>query len=197
MISNAENIFLDMLRKQLIGKHLPTKFEGLAGRAIEDLLISIGVPVDKTGSVDIPELELEVKSRDRRSTSPQTAGSMTIQDILNTPEWTDTTFYKKICKQLRFTTNGYKPEINVIESIDIIDFDQDHIQEHFKLSYEHSRSQLLKNNKIKTCAHKGFFGYLEQVNNSNSYAFRLDSGRMDTVISMSKSTFQNLFEYDR
>ena len=195
MITDAENIFLDMLRKQLVGVALPPKIEGLAGRAIEDLLISIGVPVDKQGVIDIPELDLEVKSRDKRSTSPQTAGSMTINNILNTADWYLTPVYLKIRKQLRFTTNGHKPEINQIESIEIIDFDQPQIQDQLSASYNHSRAQLLANMNIKTCTHKGYFAYFEQVNDSNCYAFRLDSGRMDTVISMSKSTFQNLIEY--
>lgn len=194
MITTAETIFLDMLRKQLVGKHLPPRFEGLAGRAIEDMLVEIGVPIDKQGVVDIPELKLEVKSRDRRSTSPQTAGSMTLKEILNTPVWTDTLFYKKLQKQLRFNTNGHIDEVNMIESIDIIDFDQSHIQSQFSASYNHSRAQLQQTPNIKTCAHKGHAGYLERVNDTSSYAFRLDQGRMDTAIVMSKLTFQDLFE---
>ena len=198
MITQADEIFLDMIKKQMIGQALPPRTEGLAGRAIEDMLIDLGIPLNKNGTIDIPGLDLEVKSRDARATSPQTTGAMTYDAIINTPNYFDTTFYKKICKQLRFTTNGPddNENINIIESIDIVDFNQPQIQDQFAAGYVHSRQQLIDYGKIKTCKHKGFYTYLEQVNNSDSYALRLDLGKMNSAIAMSNSTFQSLFEYN-
>ena len=197
MISNAELVLLDMLRKQLLGRALPSNLEGRAGREIENLLIEIGIPVDKYGIIDIRQLLLEVKSRRKGSTSAQTIGSMLIDDIKATANWKDTPLYTKMCKQLRFTTAGtdIDEKANVIVNIDIVDFDQSQIQELVEAAYTHSRDQLIAQGLIDCCKYKGFIAYFERVEDTNSYQFRLSESNMEKAIGMAKSTFQQIFEY--
>jgi hypothetical protein len=181
------------LSEQLIGLQLPTNKEGHAGRALESVLESLGVPINKGSGADILAYGLEVKTRKETASSAQTVATMSIEDIINTP-YKNSNVYKKFQQQLRVKTN----ELDIIVSADIYDFDQPQIQDLIESAYEHARKQIVANNHIGYTSYVGHWGYFEQCHlpQSDSYSFRFSAQDMKDLESMAHSTFDVLFTYN-
>ena len=73
------------LKANMVGKSVPSNINGAAGRYIEKELGEQGYPMSNRAGPDIPEIEMEVKSRDLDATSAQTIARMTPEDIKLTP----------------------------------------------------------------------------------------------------------------
>ncbi len=186
------NHIIQNLITQLIGKQLPTNIYGEAGRAAENLIEGLGIKVNRGAGPDIEIFGWEIKTRKITASSPQTVAKMSSDDIRKYA-YKDSAVFKKIKKQLRITTDEY----DVIMAVDLIDFDQPQIQDLLEEAYEYARDQIIINKDIGYTQHKGYWGYFEQCNfPSTTYSFRLSDTDMDKLVFMSKTTFQNLFEYD-
>jgi hypothetical protein len=181
------------LAQQLIGQQLPTNKDGHAGRALELLLETLGVTINKGAGADILAYGLEVKTRKETASSAQTVATMSIKDIINTP-YKNSNVYKKFQQQLRIKTN----ELDVIVSANIYDFDQPQIQDLIESAYEYARKQIVANNHIGYTSYVGHWGYFEQCHlpQSDSYSFRFSVRDMEDLESMAHSTFGVLFTYN-
>ena len=190
MITEAEKQVLSFIKRSLIGKQISSNFGGQSGRDVENLLEELGVNVDRAEIIDCPVLGWEVKSRRQGATSAQTVGTMYSHEIIATP-YKLSKIYLKIRKQLRFTQN----EDNVIVDIDLIDFDQPHIQDRLEHAYESQRIKLTQNPKLKyTPVDDGQCAYFECTKDTGSLDFRITETIMNSLIHSSKSTYQQLFE---
>ena len=179
------------LSKKLIGHQLPTNIDGHAGRALEKLLESYGVPISQGPVADIEVYGLEVKTRKLTATSAQTVATMSIGDIIATP-YKQSIIYHKLQQQLRIKTN----ELDIIVEAEVYDFDQPQIQDHIERGYEHGRQLIIANNNIGYTPYDGYWGYFEQCHKgSTSYSFRFSGPDMDALEDMTKSTFGSIFEY--
>lgn len=172
--------------------------DGSIGRAIEQELIKQGFNVSN-GVIDLPDYNLEVKTRKSSSKSAHTVGTMTHDDILNTP-WEETTFKQKLQNQLRVTIDV---DSGKVSSQDVIHLEDDEdIQKELKAAYESAQKKLLdhytqtgeilEESYIKGKDGEAFFEYKE----GNSYAFRITDSGMKRYVNMAKTapSFNNLFE---
>lgn len=178
---------------KLTGESVPDKEFGAAGRHVEWMLKQKGIPVQNGTGADIKEYGIEVKTRDKDSTSAQTVASMSIESILNTC-YKDSVVFEKIQKQFRVTTKD-----NVIVEDMLYDFSAPFIQELIEDAYETSRKQMCKmqaEGYISDYVPGTHWGYFEKTKkDSASYSFRLGNGSFKQIESMATSTFNNIFEY--
>jgi len=193
MITPTETLLLNIIKHHLLGRQLPSNLGGDSGRACEDLLEDkIGISINRGAGCDIPEIGWEVKCRKGTATSAQTVSAMRPEDIISTP-YPLSPIFKKIQKQLRFTTN----DNDVIIAIDLCDFDQPQIQELIQEAYEHARILIKNNPSLEYTPYEGYWGYFEKTKkNRPELDFRLADGQMEKLLAMTNSTFQNLFAYD-
>ena len=123
------------LCQRLLGQNLGTNQNGNAGRMLENLLESWGVPINRGAGPDILVFGCEIKSRDRSATSSQTIADMNIQDIQARP-YRDSQVRDKFQQQLRVFTEN----MTVVDA-GIYDFSSPDIQELVEQAYEHARAQ--------------------------------------------------------
>jgi hypothetical protein len=179
----------------LIGKKLPCKDFGQAGRALEDMLEQdYGITVNRGKGPDNPMFGIEYKTRDLDSTSPQTVATMRVDDIIKTP-YRGSEVFKKFQQQIRIKTKD-----NIIVKADLYNFRPQHIQEKIEAAYEYARAQLTKNKDLQITKSGpdsvGYWGYFENTNNrENSRSFRINPNGMKDYENMATSNFINIFDY--
>ena len=179
------------LKTNLVGTTVPTTENGHAARYIEQSLAKQGFRVDTRGTLDLPDYNTEVKSRNIDATSAQTVGSMTPEHIKTTP-YRESTIFKKIQQQFRV----YIKE-DVIVDARVVDFSWNEIQNRIEESYEAARKRIIEGQDSNYIP-GGPYGYFERtVKGSNSYDFRLRDQAMKKLESMATSTFQNLFTFEK
>ena len=174
--------------------------DGRMGKAVEQELIKQGYNIS-SGVIDMPDLQLEIKTRKSSSDAPHTVGTMTHDDILST-DWANTSFKRKLQSQLRVTIDvdtGKVSEQTVIHFKDDPD-----IENELMRSYEDARNKLrmyhlisngdiLKDYTIRGDDRVGFLEYKE----GNSYAFRISDRGMKRFIKLANTApvFNSLFSY--
>ena len=176
--------------KHLVGRTVPPKTNGAAGRAIEEMMEAQGWPMHRHGpGVDVPAHGFEVKSRDVDSTSAQNIGKMLSEDIKVTP-FSKSPVHDKIQQHLRVKTQN-----QVIVSADMYDFTNPFIQQKIEESYEAARAKIIAGDD-SNYIYGGPYGIFERTSpkTSRSYDFRLTDGAMTKLENMSTSTFKDLFE---
>jgi hypothetical protein len=98
----------------LIGRALPSKAFGRAGRAFEDMLEEdYGITVNRGKGPDNPMFGIDYKTRDLDSVSPQTIASMSVSDIIKTP-YRESNVFEKFQQQIRIKTKNNVVLFNVI-----------------------------------------------------------------------------------
>ena len=185
-----------MIKKSLIGTVLVNEKHGDAGRDFETKIEMMGININRGDGVDCKEFDWEFKTRHENATSAQTVGTMLPEDIINTVNWYDTPIHKKIKKQLRATLD----KNSIIIDIDLIDFDQLHVQDMCEQAYNHARKQIINNPSIVYTSQKGgYYGYFENTNpnKTRSLDWRISDSNMDKLKNMATSTFSSIFEYDK
>jgi len=193
MILPTERIIVSLIRNLIIGRQLPTNQHGEAGRAAEDLLESVGVPINRGAGCDIQEFDWEVKTRNDSATSAQTIATIHPNDVIAYP-YKQSPIYTKFRKRLRITTSTQNTIDNTIIAVDLIDFDQPHVQDLIESAYEHGRQQITANPGIGYTNYVGYYGYFEQTKaTSKNYDFRLSDQDMDALVAAATSTFGALF----
>ena len=185
-------IKITKIKTDFTGVKLPAD-HSIRGKAFEDILAQTGNPVSKGSGPDYPEYGLEVKTKDISSNSANSVGSMTYEDIKLTP-YDESPIAKKIKQQFRVKVN----KEGVIINTRVYDFTPDFIQEKLREAYESARIKIIKGDNSDYIAGTKF-GYFERKKGkdnkeTNSWAFRISVGAMDTLESMSKSKYSELFE---
>jgi hypothetical protein len=175
------------LKANMVGKSVPSNINGAAGRYIEKELGEQGYPMSNAPGPDIPEIEMEVKSRDLDATSAHTVGRMTPEDIKSTP-YRKSVVHDKLQRQYRVKTKD-----QVIVSDRVYDFTVPYIQEKIEQCYEAARQKIIQGDE-RDYISGGSYGFFErQADGPRSYQFRFTDGAMKKLESMSCSTFHKLF----
>ena len=178
------------LKTTLVGMTVPNSTNGHAGRFVESELIHQGFQVDTRGTIDIPGLDLEVKTRNLDAISAQTVGSMTPENIKITP-YRQSTVYEKIQRQFRVYIRD-----NTIVGAKVVDFSWDIIQDKIEESYELARNRIIEGNTDNYVS-GGPYGYFERtVKGSSSYDFRLRDTAMKKLENMANSTARDLYTFE-
>lgn len=174
----------------LVGETVPTHINGQAGRYIENYIKDEGWPVDTRNSgADIPQYQLEIKSRDRDAVSHHTVGSMLGEDIKNT-DYRSSVICQKLQQQFRVTTQD-----QVVVAAKVYDFSDPKIQKIFEDGYEKCREELI--NQCQDNYIRGNdFCFMETRPGKTSYKFRIYKNKMAVLegMAMRSSQFNYLFE---
>ena len=164
-----------------------------AGQYFDQKLIDEGHILDKHGIVDLPELGVDNKGRKQGSRCHHTVGSMTIKNIIDTPNWIDTRFYKKALNQNQITWNE---DFQEVTDVTLLDMDLPEIQTYLSNAYNNLRSKLLngdrRKNIVSDCKWCVFDGY----NSPGSYRLRITDTAMKKIknLALSRDIRKKLFE---
>jgi hypothetical protein len=177
-----------------IGTKVPVAInDAIIGQFIDDLMMSKGHVIDKIGHVDMPEYGSDNKVRKLRSNANHTVGSNTINKIINTPNWQDTSFYRKSLNPNQIT---YDPDFNEVIDSKLVDMEIDLIQQNLEEGYLDCREQLIAGSRAKEIKSKNGWVVFDGYNHRNSYRMRITNRAMKKIhnISGSRDTFQKHFE---
>jgi hypothetical protein len=180
-----------------VGDSVPTMSgynPGNVGNYIEQCIISSGhYNYNTQKGVDLPDIGVEVKTRNEDATSPQTIGRMTIDDIKNTP-YEQSSIYEKIQTQYRV-----KHRDGIITEESVYDFSDPMIQDIIEESYETARKMIIEGNISYYIRGKNCWGYFEKTSGSsdNLRDFRLPNKQMKEIEKISKNAkhIRNLFDF--
>ncbi len=180
-----------------IGTRIP-KFEKDcdAGIWLDSKMASNGHYVDKNGLVDMPDYGIDNKSRKKGSHAHHTVGSMTVNDIINTANFSSTRFFKKVQNQNQVT---YDPVFNEISSVRIIDMDIELIQKNLADGYADCRRQLLLGNRDKEIKSANGWVIFDGYVSDRSYRMRITNTAMKKIhnISSTRDTYSAFFEEEK
>lgn len=174
--------------------------DGRNGKILEQEMMRQGYPIDRSGTVDMPDIGIEVKSRKSSTDAMHTIGTMTYDEILVTP-WDKTPFKQKLQKQYRVTINKDEFEGDINATGKVVDLSNPEIQAKLEEAYEKNRMYLMIQQRIikgQTVTAGGQFGKLEHKpgpsGTGRSYALRIPNSGMKKLLSIATSTFDTLFE---
>jgi hypothetical protein len=174
--------------------------DGRNGKILEQEMIRQGYPIDQNGTVDMPGIGIEVKSRKSSTGAMHTIGTMTYDDILVTP-WDKTPFKQKLQKQYRVTINKDEFEGDINATGKVVDLSNPEIQAKLEEAYERNRMVLIIQNSIikgQTVTAGGQYGKLEHKpgpsGTGRSYALRIPDSGMKKLLTTANSTFEALFD---
>lgn len=204
-------------KNSLVGQSVPVRTDvnsAITGLFIDEYAKNLaGVWKDNIEKVvDIMHLGIEVKSKDIHSDSNWSIGSMTFNDIIDTP-YIDSPIYKKL--QALFLVR-YDNDLSIITHTDLYYFDNDEVQTRIQTAYESIRNEMIAfkmqhltnlNNQLfvigppayKFTSYQKFKsvpGYcFEYMNSGNSFNFRISVKEMKDLGSVSVSVNNPLFAF--
>jgi hypothetical protein len=164
-----------------------------AGNWTDLTMSSKGHHVDKNGLVDMPDYGIDNKSRKKGSNAHHTVGSMTINDIIDTADFGNTRFYKKVQNQNQVT---YDPVFNEISDVRIVDMDIELIQKNLADGYADCRRQLLLGNRDKEIKSANRWVVFDGYVSDRSYRMRITNTAMKKIhnISSTRDTYSAMFK---
>jgi hypothetical protein len=167
--------------------------DAVIGQWIDNSLAAKGHIVDKSGVMDLPEFNIDNKSRKNSSKAHHTVGSMVVDAYLKTAEFEKTRLHKKLQNQNQIT---YDTNFNEVTKIRIVDMDIDITQQALKEIYNNLRQKLIEGNRSKSIYSDCKRGLLDGYGHNNSYRFRLTDKFMKKIqnIAGSRDTFMKHFE---
>ena len=176
------------------GSRIPTPTQDCdIGHWADQEMAKKGHKIDPNGLVDMPEYNADNKTRKKGSKANHTVGSMTIADILKTPNWKDTRYS---CKTQNQNQIVWDPDFMKVSSVNLLDMDIDLIQEKLEEGYTEVRDQLLAGDRSKEIKSANGWVVLDGYGHSKSYRMRIPNTAMKKIhnISGSRDTFIKHFE---
>jgi len=170
-----------------IGTAIPTpytKADNGVGIWAEDQLAENGHNVDTRGTVDLPDLGVENKTKKRGSNSAWTQGSMTINDILATPDFLDTKIWEKMKNQNQITWDG---QLQTVVDVELVNMDIEETRELLQESWQDVRDQLLQGSRDKSVTSSNKAMILDGYNNDTSYNIRITTTAMNKIRTISRT----------
>ena len=192
-MTNFKVTKLGKAESALIGMTVPEQKNGNVGILVQDTMIDQGYTMSTQKGVDIPDLEIEVKSKGTESTSAYSMGSLHI-DCIKDYDY-DHSPIKEKCQTI------FKVEhsqiFREITDARVLDFTKPYIQEKFRDAFDTARDKMIagdNSNYIK--GHNNAWGYLERkIKNgkpTNNWAFRITVKHMKSLEGMARSV--DIFE---
>lgn len=169
--------------------------DGTNGKILEQAMKKQGFPIDSNGTVDLPTIDIEIKTRSAHTNCHHTMGTMTYDDILITP-WNQTPLKQKLQKQYRVTIWDENTAAGKV-----VDLSHPEIQKHIEEAYEICRAELKSQGKIyrgQTIS-GGQYGVLEHKPGKNgtgkSFALRIPNSGMKKILGTANMLGTGLFEF--
>jgi|LakMenEpi03Aug12_release.lakeMendotaPanAssembly.Ray.scaffolds.fasta_scaffold00012_55 hypothetical protein len=174
------------IKKDYTGTVL-SKDHSIRGKQFEQVMSRDGWNINQGPGADLQQIGIEVKTKDVNSGSANSVGTITVQDICSL-SYKQTHIFEKLQKQFRITTAD-----GIVTNQDLFDFTDPYIQEKIEEAYEIGRQKIINGDR-SSYIRGSEYGHFEQ-RTENSYVFRIPVGSMKKIESMSKSTFNDFFEY--
>jgi hypothetical protein len=152
------------------------------GQWVDAEMMRKGHTIDPKGRVDLPEYNIDNKTRKKGSKADHTVGSMTIPDIIDTPNFEDSGFYPKVQNQNQIT---WDPIFKEVVDVKIVDMAIPDIQNRLKAAYENLRAQVIEGNRAKTITSSCGWARLDGYNHNNSYRYRITDTAMKQILTIS------------
>lgn len=171
--------------------------KGNVGRYIEQVIKDRGVTVNSSFGIDIPDLKMEVKTRNNDATSPFTICRMKINEIVQTP-YDHSRVYQSIENMLLVR---YDNNVNKITSVEVYNWASWlMVNDIFRVSYEEAR-KIFQNSCYCESTVRGddCIGYFELSRNVDSddvYQFRISDKNLKKLESTKKMPALRLFEFE-
>ena len=153
-----------------------------AGHWVDAEMMRKGHTIDPKGRVDMPEYNIDNKTRKKGSNANHTVGSMTIPDIIATPAWEETGFYPKVQNQNQVT---WDPIFREVADVKIVDMALPEIQSKLRDAYEDLRRQLVAGVRTKTITSSNGWAVFDGFNHPNSYRYRITNTAMKQILTIS------------
>lgn len=169
------------------------KNDAKIGQFIDNVMMSKGHVIDKFGHIDMPEYGSDNKVRKLRSKANHTIGSATIDKIIATPIWQDTSFYRKSLNPNQIT---YDPDFHEVIEVRLVDMEIDLIQKNLEEGYLDCRQQLVNKCRKKEIKSQNGWVVFDGYGHPNSYRMRIPNKAMKQIhnISGSRDTYIKHFE---
>ncbi len=173
---------------------------GNVGQYIEQTLKKNGINLSKKG-IDIPQLKMEVKTRNDDAESPFTICRMSLEQIINN-DYKNSKVFQSIENLLIIRYNNI---LNTITSIEVHHWNNwDLINEILRTSYDQARNMLIAGHDFysypsvrgdvgkKKCA--GYFEHVIKKSGREEFHFRLGKGDLENLEKMKNMPAIKLFE---
>jgi hypothetical protein len=178
----------------LIGMPVPKQTNGNVGILVEDTMADQGYKMSTHTGIDIPGLEIEVKSKGTESTSAYSMGSLHI-DFIKKYDY-DNSPIKEKCQTI-FKVE-HSQTFREVTDARVLDFTKPHIQEKIRDAYNTARAKIIagdESNYIK--GHSKAWAYFDRKKKNgkptNNWAFRITVKNMKILEGMAR-TVDNIFE---
>ena len=148
------------------------------GQWVDAEMMRKGHVIDPKGRVDMPEYNVDNKSRKKGSTANHTVGSMTIPVIINTPRWEDTGYFPKVQNQNQIT---WDPDFKEVCDVRLVDMAMPEIQGPLSDAYKDLRQQVIDGVRTKTITSSNGWAVLDGSGHHNSYRFRITNTAMKKI----------------
>jgi hypothetical protein len=165
--------------------------EGNVGKFIEQHMNDRGFKMNTGSGVDLPDYNLEIKTRKRGSKAPHTIGTMTYEDIVKTP-YNQSPVFKKLQSQHRVE---YDDNFRQVTNTRVVHLNKPEIQDKFEQSYEACRQSLIQTGNIKQGTVRGGDYGIFEYKEGNSYAYRVPDNGMKEVIDLAGRLENPLFDF--
>lgn len=167
---------VEMKKKIPPGTDIPVVTSAPVGNQVgiwaENVLEDIGYPINRGKGSDLPGIE--TKTRRTGTTSPMSIGSMTTDDIINTP-WDQTTLKEK-CQQIEIT--NWDKDLGRTVGNDTIDLRDEDSQSRLRDAYERAREKIRKGEDKYTGLDNDV--YLEKKS-KNSWQMRISAEGLERI----------------
>ncbi len=177
---------IKQIKKDFTGTIL-SRNHSVRGKEFEEVMSGSGFQINQGMGADLKESGIEVKTKDVNSSSPNSVGTLTYEDICN-KSYKETHIFEKMQKQFRVVTDE-----GLVVDQNLFDFTDPYIQEKIEEAYENARQKMINGDK-SSYIRGSEYGHFEQKT-ENSWAFRITVSAMRKIENMSKQTFKDFFEY--
>jgi len=165
---------------------------GAIGMQVHDHIAQQGHNMNPSDGCDMPDLKVEVKSRNRESKSAHTIGTVSI-DTLLTKEYEETVIYEKSQHIYKVTHVPDTLKTNIVQETRLWNFSIPECQDKIKQAYNIVRQKVqagCRDKHIKGTRH----GNLE-LQTSGSYQFRVTHAGMKELemLSLQHKAYHTLF----
>lgn len=190
----AKVVKLPKADKALMGMSVPKEKHGNVAQLVQDTMIDLDYEFDTSGSVDIPKLKTEVKSKGVESRSAWSVGSMTLEDIISY-DYDSSPLKEKI--QTVYIVE-HSQTFREVVSTRTLDFSKESIQEIIRYGYNSARDSFIEGDRSSYIKGKDAWCYFENKKKkgvmTNSWALRIPVDKMKILEGMARSNVERLFE---
>jgi len=174
------------------GTIVPVKqYAGNVGKWAEKILTDNGYQIDTGKGADMPDYNLEVKTRKIESDSAHTIGTMSVNESKIT-SYSDSVIRQKFQQQYRI---HYSDTDSVVVDEKVFDFSDPYIQSKVEEGYNMIQKVIQKGNLEKYIPGNGWL-CAEITESGGSYRFRVPDAAMKKFETIASNTFNSMFSYD-